>query len=99
MTVARKLAILPLASAAHTLTEQAANLAQLIARYRPDKVAVAAPRLLAPLPTAGSNAAAPAVERRAANRPFRGKKESTSRAQQPPERPGAPGAPEVWHEF
>jgi len=43
MTVARKLAILPLASAAHTLTEHAANLAQLIARYRPDNGAVAAP--------------------------------------------------------
>jgi len=43
-------------------------------------------------------AATPAVERRAASRPF-GKKESAPRAKQPPERKGAPGDAEVWQEF
>jgi methyl-accepting chemotaxis protein len=85
-------------AAAHTLTEQAANLTELIARYRLDKGAVAAPMLLTPLPAAGSKAAAPAVERRAASRPF-GKKESAPRAKHPPERKGAPGDAEVWQEF
>src|SRR5882672_4472590 len=82
-------------AAAHTLTEQAANLTELIARYRLDKGTVAAPML----PTAGSSAAASAVERRAANRPFRGKKEPTPRAKQPPERQVESGDDEVWQEF
>jgi methyl-accepting chemotaxis protein len=86
-------------AAAHTLTEQAANLTELIARYRLDKGTVAAPMLPAPLPAAGSSAAASAVERRAANRPFRGKKESTPRAKQPPERQVASADDEVWREF
>jgi len=87
-------------AAAHTLTEQAANLTELIARYRLDKGAVAAPpRLPAPQPTTRSSNAAPAVERRAANRPFRGKKESTPGAKQPPERKAASSDDEVWREF
>jgi methyl-accepting chemotaxis protein len=85
-------------AAAHTLTEQAENLTGLIAQYRLDKGAVEAPMLRSPLPAAGSKAAMPAVERRAASRPF-GKKESASRAKQPPERKGAPGDAEVWQEF
>jgi hypothetical protein len=35
----------------------------------------------------------------AANRPFRGKKESTPRAKQPPERQAASSDDEVWQEF
>jgi methyl-accepting chemotaxis protein len=86
-------------AAAHTLTEQAANLTELIARYRLDKGAVAAPVVPASLPAVSPSAAAPAVERRAANRPFRGKKEPTPRAKQPPERKAASGDDEVWQEF
>jgi methyl-accepting chemotaxis protein len=86
-------------AAAHTLTEQAANLTELIARYRLDKGSVAAPKLPAAPPAARSSAAAPAVERRAANRPFRGKKESATPAKQPPERKAASGDDEVWQEF
>ena len=90
-------------AAAHTLTEQAASLTELIARYRLDKGAVAptlsAPRLSAPPPAAGSSATAPAVERRGANRPFRGKKEPAPRAEQPPKRQAAAGDDEVWQEF
>src|SRR5450631_432650 len=90
-------------AAAHTLTEQAASLTELIARYRLDKGAVAptlsAPRLSAPPPAAGSSATAPAVERRGANRPFRGKKEPAPRAEQPRKRQAAAGDDEVWQEF
>jgi methyl-accepting chemotaxis protein len=86
-------------AAAHTLTEQAANLTELIARYRLDKASVAAPKLPAAPPAASSSAAAPAVERRAANRPFRDKKESTLPKKQPPERNAASGDDEVWQEF
>jgi methyl-accepting chemotaxis protein len=85
-------------AAAHRLTEQAANLTELIARYRLDKGAVAAP-LRPALPAEDSNAAAPAVERRGATRPFRGKKESTPRAKPPAERQAASGDDEVWQEF
>jgi len=86
-------------AAAHTLTEQAANLTELIARYRLDKGSVAAPKLPAALPAASSSAAAPAIERRAATRPFRGKKEPTPPKKQPPERKAASGDDEVWQEF
>src|SRR5882757_1893658 len=86
-------------AAAQTLTEQAANLTELIARYRLDKGSVAAPKLPAPPPAASSGAAAPPVERRAANRPFRGQKESAPGAKQPPERKAASGDDEVWQEF
>jgi methyl-accepting chemotaxis protein len=85
-------------AAAHALTEQAANLTELIGRYRLDDAAVA-PKSPAAPPAPGSNAASPAVERRAANRPFRGKKESTPRPKQPPERRPASGDDEVWQEF
>jgi methyl-accepting chemotaxis protein len=96
-------------AAAHTLTEQAANLTELIARYRLDKGSVTAPKLpaappaarssAAAPPAARSSAAAPAVERRAANRPFQGKKQSAAGAKQPPERKAASGDDEVWQEF
>lgn len=100
-------------AAAHTLTEQAANLSELIARYRLGEGAAAAPSRPATLPTttrrtttrpatpptAGADGAAPAAERRAANRPFRGKKEPTPRAKQPPPRQAASGDDEVWQEF
>jgi methyl-accepting chemotaxis protein len=86
-------------AAAHTLTEQAANLMELIARYRLDKGSVAAPKLPAPPPAARSSAAASAGERRAANRPFSGKKESTPPKKQPPERKAASADDEVWQEF
>jgi methyl-accepting chemotaxis protein len=86
-------------AAAQTLTEQAANLTELIARYRLDKGSAAAPKLPAPPPAASSRAAAPIVERRAANRPFRGKKESPPPAKQPPERKAAASDDEVWQEF
>jgi methyl-accepting chemotaxis protein len=86
-------------AAAHTLGEQAANLTELIARYRLDKGSAAAPKLPAPPPAASSRAAAPIVERRAANRPFRGKKESPPPAKQPPERKAAASDDEVWQEF
>jgi methyl-accepting chemotaxis protein len=87
-------------AAAHTLTEQAANLTELIARYRLDKGAVAAPKVQArPPTTGGSSAAAPAVERRAANRPFRGKKEATPQVKQAPVLQAASGDDDVWQEF
>jgi methyl-accepting chemotaxis protein len=86
-------------AAAHTLTEQAANLTELIARYRLDKDAVAAPLLPPAPPAEGANAAVPAVERRGATRPFRGKKESTPRTKPPAERQAASGDDEVWQEF
>jgi methyl-accepting chemotaxis protein len=86
-------------AAAQTLTEQAANLTELIARYRLDKGSASAPKLPAPPPATSSRAAAPAVERRAANRPFRGKKESAPTAKQPPERKAAASDDEVWQEF
>jgi methyl-accepting chemotaxis protein len=110
-------------AAAHTLTEQAAYLSELIARYRLGEGAAAAPSRPATLsattlstttrptttrpamprpampPSAGADGATPAAERRAANRPFRGKKESTPRAKQPPPRQAASGDDEVWQEF
>jgi methyl-accepting chemotaxis protein len=59
-------------AAAQALTEQASNLSQLIARYRVGEGAGAD----SPLPMArpAKAAAAPAVERRAPNRPLTGKK-------------------------
>ncbi len=94
-------------AAAHTLTEQAASLTELIARYRLGECAAAVPAparpATLPTPRAGGAArgggAAPAAERRAPNRPFSGKKESTPRAKRPPPRQTASGDDEVWQEF
>jgi hypothetical protein len=90
-------------AAAHTLTEQAASLTELISRYRLDKGPAVAPGLTASRPPAPKPAgvpdAAPAVERRKADRPFRGRKESTPRARQPEESKAAAGDDDVWQEF
>jgi hypothetical protein len=72
MTVARKLAILPLVSLVGILLIS-------VVLMRDIQGAAAAPST--------------------ANRPFRGKKESTPRAKQPPPRHAASGDDEVWQEF
>jgi methyl-accepting chemotaxis protein len=100
-------------AAAHTLSEQAVNLTELIARYRLDADAVAAPRPSAALLSAAPGTAAPATERRAANRPLRGKTAPVSQpktaaarkaaaAPQPKTaaaRKAAAGGDEAWQEF
>ena len=86
-------------AAAHTLTQQAANLMELIARYRLDEDTAAAPMVPTPARTEPSNAAAPAVERRGPNRPFLGPKQSMPRANQPAKRLTGPSDDDVWQEF
>jgi methyl-accepting chemotaxis protein len=83
-------------AAAHTLTEQAANLTGLIARYRLDDTALAAERAV------GVPPAPPAVERRAATRPFTAKPKPVASAK--PARAAvaakaAVGGDETWQEF
>ncbi len=99
-------------AAAHTLTDQAANLMELIARYRIDagsasfKAAVsaapaakkAAPGSPSGTASAKASNAAPAVERRSANRPFRGKAPATPAAAASPMQ-AAVGGDEAWQEF
>jgi methyl-accepting chemotaxis protein len=84
-------------AAAQALTEQASSLTQLIARYRVEEsTSEEAPRsALRPA------AAAPAVERRAANRPLTGKKRPAAPeiAAAPPRRPAAAAAAEEWKDF
>jgi methyl-accepting chemotaxis protein len=86
-------------AAAHTLTEQAANLTELIARYRLDNDAVAAPRAPAAFAPAAPSAAVPAPERRAANRPFRGNTARTPQPKTAAARKVATGGDEAWQEF
>jgi methyl-accepting chemotaxis protein len=90
-------------AAAHTLTEQAANLTGLISRYRLDKGPAVAPGLTsskppAPKPAVGPGAAR-TVERRKADRPFRGRKEPASRASQPAQSKAVSADDDVWQEF
>jgi methyl-accepting chemotaxis protein len=83
-------------AAAQALTEQASSLTQLIARYRVEESSSEeAPR------SALRPAAAPAVERRAANRPLTGKKRPAAPeiAAAPPRRPVAAAAAEEWKDF
>jgi methyl-accepting chemotaxis protein len=83
-------------AAAHTLTEQAANLTGLIARYRLDGTALAAVRAV------GVPATPPAVERRAATRPFTAKPKAVASAK-PARAAVAPkvavGSDDTWQEF
>ncbi|MGO9264787.1 MAG: methyl-accepting chemotaxis protein [Candidatus Binataceae bacterium] len=83
-------------AAAHTLTEQAANLTELIAKYRLDDQAAAA-QPPAARPVAPQSAAAQATERRAANRPFRGKREPKPQPDPLPKL--AMGGDDTWQEF
>jgi methyl-accepting chemotaxis protein len=82
-------------AAAHTLTEQAANLTGLIARYRLDSTAVAAVRAV------GVPSAPPAVERRGASRPFTAKPKAAAGPKPVPA--SAPkvavGSDDTWQEF
>ena len=83
-------------AAAHTLTEQAANLTGQIARYRLDSTALAAVRAV------GVPAVPPAVERRAANRPFAAKPKATAGPKPVPAVDGpkvAVGGDDTWQEF
>jgi methyl-accepting chemotaxis protein len=84
-------------AAAQALTEQASSLMQLIARYRVEETGSEdAPRsALRP-----AVAAAPALERRAANRPLTGKKRpAAEKAAATPRRPVAGAAAEEWKDF
>lgn len=65
-------------AAAQTLTEQAAHLTELIARYRIDDQATASRPAVAS-PAASHGATAPVIERRAASRPFSRRTKSTPR--------------------
>ena len=83
-------------AAAHTLTEQAANLTGLIARYRLDSTA------LAPVRAVGVPAVPPAVERRAANRPFTARPKAVASAKPAPAAAAtkvAAGGDDTWQEF
>ena len=83
-------------AAAQALTEQASNLNELIARYRVgDSTAKETPRVA---PQAARPAAAPVLERRAANRPMTGKKPAAApvKAQA---RTAASGSDEQWKDF
>ena len=84
-------------AAAQALTEQASSLTQLIARYRVDESGSEE----APRSALRPAAAAPAVERRAANRPLTGKKRAAApeSAAAPPRRPAAAAAAEEWKDF
>ena len=84
-------------AAAQALTDQASNLAQLIARYRVGEGASfdQAPAAARPAPL---GATAPAVERRAVTRPLTGKKRPAPTA--PAACAGAAtGAAEKWKDF
>ena len=83
-------------AAAQALTEQASGLTQLIARYRVDETGAGE----APHSALKPAAAAPLVERRAANRPLTGKKRpAAAEASAPPRRPAAGAAAEEWKDF
>ncbi|MGO9947871.1 MAG: methyl-accepting chemotaxis protein [Steroidobacteraceae bacterium] len=84
-------------AAAQALTEQASSLTQLIARYRVEESGSED----APRSALRPAAAAPAVERRAANRPLTGKKRAAAPeiAAAPPRRPAAAAAAEEWKDF
>ncbi len=84
-------------AAAQALTEQASSLTQLIARYRVEESGSEE----APRSALRPAAAAPAVERRAANRPLTGKKRAAAPeiAAAPPRRPAAAAAAEEWKDF
>jgi methyl-accepting chemotaxis protein len=81
-------------AAAQALSEQASNLTKLISRYRVGEGAVADQPRAASRP-APAPAVAPAVERRAANRPLTGKKRPPPSGT--PARPTA--AAEEWKDF
>jgi methyl-accepting chemotaxis protein len=83
-------------AAAQALTEQASSLTQLIARYQVgEDSSEDSPR------TAAKPAAAPAVERRAANRPLTGKKRpaTVAMAAAPSRRAAAAAGAEEWKDF
>jgi len=84
-------------AAAQALSEQASNLTQLISRYRVGEGAAADQPRAASRP-APAPAAAPAVERRAANRPLTGKKRPAAAAPAPA-RPANGAAAEEWKDF
>lgn len=83
-------------AAAQALTEQASNLTQLIARYRVgDNTAAETPHVAA----RPAGAAAPAVERRAANRPLTGKRKPAAAPVVAPARTASAGSDEQWKDF
>jgi len=84
-------------AAAHTLTEQAANLTGLIARYRLDNTALAAVRAVG-VPVTPP----PAVERRAATRPFTARPKAVASPKPAPAAVApkvAAGGDDAWQEF
>ncbi len=89
-------------AAAQALTEQASNLAQLIARYRVGEGAQTAERATPDVPraTAGpAAAAAPRVERRSPNRPMTGKKRPVAASIVAAPVRAAAGDDEQWKDF
>jgi methyl-accepting chemotaxis protein len=86
-------------AAAQALSEQAANLSHLIARYRVDDDGTAGH---VPAAAQTKTAPAPAVERRAPNRPMSGKSKPAPSAAPPAPaatKPIAAGAAEEWQDF
>jgi methyl-accepting chemotaxis protein len=96
-------------AAAHTLTEQAANLTELISRYRLDGYAAVASRPPAAFPAPARSAAAPVAarspaerhppERSSANRSLRGKSVAKPQPTATPARKVAVGGDDTWQEF
>jgi len=87
-------------AAAQTLTDQAANLTELIARYRLDGTPPAVAPAAGPAPSAACAEKAPVVERRGAKRPFsRPSKREASGAGQAGTAKLASGGEETWQEF
>jgi methyl-accepting chemotaxis protein len=83
-------------AAAQALSEQASNLTQLISRYRVGEGAAADQPRAALRPAA---APAPAVERRAANRPMTGKKRPAAASSAPARPANGAAAAEEWKDF
>ncbi len=89
-------------AAAHTLTEQANNLTQLIARYRwtTDQPAVARAPAPAMATTPAMADTPPRPERRSPNRPFSRKPAASPAPDRPVARPlPAAGGDDTWQEF
>jgi methyl-accepting chemotaxis protein len=84
-------------AAAHTLSEQAANLMVLIARYRLEETGAPVPETAAPVRSTPK-----APERRAASRPFSAKPKSAVAAKSTPKAAApkvAMGGDDTWQEF
>ncbi|HWJ34899.1 MAG TPA: methyl-accepting chemotaxis protein [Steroidobacteraceae bacterium] len=91
-------------AAAHTLTEQAANLTEMISRYRLDKNAAVASLPQRAHPPAARSAPTSSIEhnqaqRGPANRPARAKAARSAPPQSAPARKVAVGSDDAWQEF